>query len=265
MARGIVGEDCVAQKVVLLTGSGSGIGKATAQRLSDKGLRVIGVDLQGADINADLGTAEGRAHMIEEASKMAPDGLDGVLAGAGISAFDRPRQTIAINYFGAIATLEGLRPQLAKRPHSRAVAVCSTSVMLPTDDGVIAECLASREEQACAMIEERPQTAYMTSKRALGLWLRRAAVSTEWGGSGILLNAIAPGVVKTAMTAPLFDMPEMQEALRQSNPMAVAAYAEPEEMAEMVDFLLSFEGHYLLGQIIFNDGGTDAILRPELV
>lgn len=260
-----MGDQSLAQRVVLLTGSGSGIGKATAQRLRDKGLRVIGVDLRDADIIADLGTADGRAHMIEEATKMAPDGLDGVLAGAGISVFDRPRETIAINYFGALATLEGLRPLLAKRPKPRAVAVCSTSVLLPTEDGVIAECLAAREEQACAKMEERPQTAYMTSKRALGLWLRRAAVSKEWGGAGILLNAIAPGVVKTPMTAPLFDMPEMQEALKQSNPMAVEDYAEPEEMAEMVDFLLNFEGHYLVGQVIYNDGGTDAIMRPDLI
>jgi NAD(P)-dependent dehydrogenase (short-subunit alcohol dehydrogenase family) len=253
------------EKVMLLTGAASGIGQATAQRLSAKGIRVIGVDLRDAEITVDLGTADGRARMIEEAQRLAPEGLDGVLAGAGISAFDRPRETIAINYFGAVGTLEGLRPLLAMRPRARAVAVCSTSALLPTHEATIVECLAGREEQACAAIEASPQGAYMTSKRALGLWLRRAAVSEEWGGSSILLNAIAPGVVTTPMTAPLFNMPEMIEVLRQSNPMAVQDYAQPEEMAEMIDYLLNFEGHYMLGQIIYNDGGTDAIMRPDLI
>lgn len=252
-------------RVMLLTGSASGIGKATAERLRAKGVHVIGVDVRDAEIVADLGSAEGRARMIQEAERLAPDGLDGVLAGAGISGQDRPRDTLAINYFGAVATLEGLRPLLAKRPKARAVAICSTSVLLPTDDAIVAECLAGREEQAFEMAEERPQAMYMNAKRALGLWLRRAAVSQEWGGSGILLNAIAPGVIRTPMTEPLFAMPEMKEVLRQANPMAVPDYAEPEEMAEMIDFLLNFEGHYLLGQVIYNDGGTDAIMRPDLI
>jgi hypothetical protein len=45
--------------------------------------------------------------------------------------------------------------------------------------------------------------------------------------------------------------------------MAVHGFAKADEMAELIAFLLGFEGHYLLGQIIFNDGGTDAIMRPE--
>jgi enoyl-[acyl-carrier-protein] reductase (NADH) len=67
------------------------------------------------------------------------------------------------------------------------------------------------------------------------------------------------------MTNPLFDQPEMVEATRKSNPMAVKEFAVADEVPELLTFLLGFENHYLTGQIIFIDGGTDIILRPELV
>jgi NAD(P)-dependent dehydrogenase (short-subunit alcohol dehydrogenase family) len=252
-------------RTILITGAASGIGKATAERCLAAGDRVIGVDLRDADIEADLGSAEGRKHMISEAERLAPDGIDGVLAGAGISSGDKPRETIAINYFGAVATLEGLRPLLAKSKRPRAVAICSTAVMLPTEPGVIASCLAGDEKEALEAIAAAPAASYSTSKRALSLWLRKAAAKAEWGGAGILLNAIGPGVIETPMTAPLWDRPDMVELIKQSNPIAVDGYAKPEEVAELIDFLLGFESHYLIGQIIFIDGGTDIMLRPELV
>lgn len=251
------------QRTFLLTGSASGIGLATAERLRADGERVIGVDLRDADITIDLGSADGRARMVEEAERLAPDGLDGVLAGAGISTMDKPRETVAINYFGAVATLAGLHPLLAKKPRARAVAICSTAALLPHDEPVIQSCLAGDEAAALAGITERPQTAYMTSKRALSLWVRRTAVSKDWGGRNILLNGIAPGVIETPMTQPLFKDPEMVRLMALSNPMAVEGYAKADEMAELIAFLLRFEGHYLVGQVIFNDGGTDAIMRPD--
>jgi NAD(P)-dependent dehydrogenase (short-subunit alcohol dehydrogenase family) len=103
----------------------------------------------------------------------------------------------------------------------------------------------------------------MSSKRALSLWLRRAAVAKHWAGAGILLNGVAPGVVETSMTAGLLSDPEMLKLIAQSNPIAVQRFAKPDEIAELICYLLTFEGQYLLGQIIFNDGGTDALMRPE--
>jgi len=250
---------------ILVTGSASGIGQATAARLRAAGDQVIGVDLRDAEIEADLGTAAGRAHMVAEAERLADGRLDGVLAGAGIANWDRPREIIAINYFGAVATLEGLRPLLARSDRPRAVAICSTALMLPSDEAVIASCLAGNEAQAQTQILENPNTAYASSKRALALWVRRTAARPEWGGEGLLLNGIGPGVIATPMTNPLFDKPDMIEALSKSNPMAVKEYAVADEVAELLSFLLGFENHYLTGQIIFIDGGTDIILRPELV
>jgi NAD(P)-dependent dehydrogenase (short-subunit alcohol dehydrogenase family) len=250
-------------KTIALTGAASGIGRATATRLTGAGARVIGIDLAGVEVAADLGTPEGREAMLNAVARLAPDGLDGVVAAAGISAPGRARETIAVNYFGALATLEGLRPLLARRPGARAVAIGSTSVLLPVDDATVAACLAGDEAEAQAQIAARPDTAYMTSKFALTRWMRRAAASPEWAGASILLNGVAPGVVKTAMTAPLLQDEAMLALIAQSNPMAVAGFAEPDEIAELIAYLLSFTGHYLLGQMIFIDGGTDALMRPD--
>ena len=252
-------------RTIVVTGAASGIGAATRARLEQAGNRVIGVDLRNSDVEADLGSAEGRAHMVAEVTRLAPDGIDGVLAGAGISAQDREAQTIAINYFGAVATLEGLRPLLAKSSRPRAVAICSTAAILPNNAKVVELCLAGDEAGALAAINAEPGTAYMTSKNALARWVRHAAVSPEWGGAGILLNGIGPGVVRTPMALPLFDQPDMVKLIAQSNPIAVKDYAKPEEIAELIGFLLGMENQYLLGQIIFIDGGSEAILRPQQV
>lgn len=250
-------------RTILVTGSASGIGLATRQRLERMGDRVIGVDLRDAEIEADLCTTAGRAEMVATAEGLAPAGLDGVVAGAGISRPDRPADTLALNYFGAVATLEGLRPLLTRTARPRAVAICSTAALLPFDTATVDACLAHEEGLALAEISARPELAYPTSKRALSLWLRRAAVRPEWAGAGILLNGVAPGVVETPMTAPLLADPEMVKLIAMSNPMAVSGYARPEEIAELITFLLGLEGHYLLGQVIFNDGGTDALMRAD--
>ena len=97
-------------RTVVITGSASGIGLATAEILRDRGDRVIGVDLHDAEVTADLTTLQGRAAMVEEVSALSGGAVDAVIANAGL-ALPIPA-TVAVNYFGALATLEGLRPLL---------------------------------------------------------------------------------------------------------------------------------------------------------
>ena len=250
-------------RTVVITGAASGIGRATAERCRRAGDTVIGVDLRDADIEADLSSESGRTRMVEHVKRHAPGGVDAVLAGAGISHAEKPRETLAINYFGAVATLEGLRPLLALSARPRAVAICSTAGFLPGNADVVRACLGQGEPTALTAIAAAPMTAYPDSKRALALWLRRTAIRPDWAGAGILLNGVGPGVVKTPMVKPLLDQPDMVALIKQTNPIAVENYAAPEEIAELICFLLGFENHYLLGQVIFIDGGTDAIMRTE--
>lgn len=250
-------------RTVVITGSASGIGQATAARCAAAGDRVIGVDLRDADIEVDLGAAAGRARLVEEVSRLAPEGIDAVLAGAGLGRPDMPREVVAINYFGTVATLEGLRPLLARSSRPRAVAISSTAGFMPGNQAVVDACLAGDEAAALAAITAAPATAYPDSKRALSLWLRRAAIRPEWAGAGILLNAVGPGVTKTSMTAPLLQEPRWAEVVKQTNPIAVQDYAEAGEIAELLQYLLGFENHYTVGQIIYIDGGSDPILRPQ--
>lgn len=252
-------------RTILVTGSASGIGKAIAARLADAGDRVIGVDLKDADIAADLATAEGRAALAQRAAALAPEGLDGVVAAAGVSNFANPALTVSVNYFGVVATLEGLLPLLAKRPAPNAIAICSTAAFLPTNADVVAACLEGDEPRARELTAANVASCYSDSKLALSRWVRRTAVSADWAGANVMLNGVAPGVIKTPMSMPLFSDPEMVKRIQMSNPIAVPDYAEPEAIAETVSALFDLKSRYLLGQILFVDGGSDAILRPDHV
>ncbi|MFP5313548.1 MAG: short-chain dehydrogenase, partial [Actinomycetes bacterium] len=102
----------------VITGAASGIGKATKELLEQRGERVIGVDIHGADVVADLATADGRAAMVDAVREASGGRIDAIYAVAGL-AVPVPA-TVAANFFGTVATLEGLRPLLAESEAPRA-------------------------------------------------------------------------------------------------------------------------------------------------
>jgi len=248
------------QRVALVTGAASGIGRATVALLGQTGFRTIGVDRQAADIVTDLSTEDGCAQMLRRAGELAPDGLDLVVAAAGVSGAP-PADTVAINYFGAVATLDGLRPLLAMRDGARAIGICSSALIMPPEEPLLAACLAGERARALELAGTATNHVYATSKRALAQWIRRAAIRPEWGGAGIALNGIAPGTIATPMTADLLSTPEKRAYLNQRNPCPIDYVAGPDEVAELILALGTLRSRYLLGQIIFFDGGTDALLR----
>ena len=107
---------------IAVTGAAGGIGSALRQRLEADGHAVIGVDVGDAEVLADLATDDGRAAMVAAVTEQSGGALDGVVAAAGVTHDDGALVT-SINYFGAVATLAGLRPLLAGRPGTSAVAV----------------------------------------------------------------------------------------------------------------------------------------------
>jgi NAD(P)-dependent dehydrogenase (short-subunit alcohol dehydrogenase family) len=248
-------------RTYVVTGSASGIGAATVDRLRSAGHEVIGVDIAGAEVEADLSTADGRAAMAAAVGARCGGSLDAVVACAGI-AIDSPR-TIAVNYFGAVATLDLLRPLLAVGDQPRAVAVSSVASILGADDRVVEACLAGDEPEACRLTEAAPSMAYLTSKTALSRWIRRQAITAEWAGAGIPLNAVAPGTVITPMTAELLASDAGLELVDSAVPMPLRGHATPDSVAAVLEFLTHPANTHVTGQVLFVDGGADAVLRGD--
>jgi len=255
-------------RTYVITGAASGIGKATSELLTERGNTVIGVDLRGTDVNVDLTTAEGRTALVDEVTRLSGGTVDAVLAVAGLAS--PTVATAAVNYFGAVATLEGLRPLLATSDSPRAVAVSSMASLMPHDDDLLTAFLDGDEDAALARAAvlaggtpEEGNLIYGSSKQALARWVRRQAPSPEWAGANIALNAIAPGVVLTPMTAALTDTDEARTQLSGQVPMPLNGFFGPESVAQLLAWLSSEENGHLCGQVIFIDGGSDAVIRGD--
>ena len=252
-------------RTVVVTGSASGIGRATADRFRAAGDVVVGVDLRGAEIEADLGTPEGREGAVSAIETRGP--VDAVVCCAGVEA--KGDVTVRVNYFGVVDLLEGLQPLLAASNAPRAVVVASFAAVHPAFDAEIVDaCLAGDETGAvaacaAALDAEPPRSVYASSKRALVRWVRRTAPADRWAGAGIPLNAVAPGVVATPMTQYRLDDPRRREALLGVVPMPLHGPGEPEHVAALLAWLAGPENVLVTGQVVFADGGADAVLRGE--
>jgi NAD(P)-dependent dehydrogenase (short-subunit alcohol dehydrogenase family) len=245
-------------RIYVLSGSASGIGRPTKELLVSQGHHVIGVDLREADVIADLGTPAGRDLMIEQVTKKSRGKVDALLAVAGVDIAGPP--TIAINYYGELATLEGLRPLRLKSSGPRAVAVSSITSVHPFDQQQLDSMLDGTEEEALHRVASY---SYATSKRALSRWIRRVAVNAEWAGSGIPLNAVAPGLVKTELLSRLFADPNKKRAIEAGSPKPLGGPFEPLAAAQLLAWLASEENGHMTGQTIFIDGGADVVLRGD--
>jgi len=253
-------------RTIVVTGAASGIGRATKDLLESRGDRVIGVDLHEADVAVDLSTPEGRTALVEGVGDLTGGRIDAIVANAGLS-HEIPL-TMAVNYFGAVATLEGLRPFLAGSAAPRAVTTSSMASLRQPDDVLVEAALAGDEAKALAraaeLVESGPQgCVYPSSKGALSRWLRRNAPTPAWAGAGIPLNAIAPGVVLTAMTAEMLGSEKGRDMVSAHVPMPLNGYMPPESAAALFAWLVSPENTHLCGQVIFIDGGTDVVMRGD--
>ena len=253
-------------RTVVVTGSASGMGAATAARLRADGQQVIGVELHDADVVADLSTAEGRAAAIDGVTARAGGAIDGLVTWAGVAGLSHlPGSLLAsVNYFGTIALLEGLRPLLAAGDRPAAVAISSNSTLvqpgIPMD--VVERCLAGDEPGARAAADEAGSLGtYPATKTALAWWARQQAPSDEWAGAGITLNVVAPGAVETPLLQATREDPTIGQFV-DAFPIPIGRKGTADELAGVVAFLLGPDARFFCGSVVVVDGGTDALLRP---
>jgi NAD(P)-dependent dehydrogenase (short-subunit alcohol dehydrogenase family) len=247
------------------------MGQAVVEKLRAAGHTVITVDLKQADVQADLSTPEGRRAATEGVLAAAGGRLDGAVLAAGLGptvAPDRSRLITQVNFFGVVELLQGWRAALAAAGNAKVVAFSSnsTTTVPAVPSRAIRALLAGHGAKAVRAVSLRgrqaPTFAYAASKIALSHWVRRTAVTKEWAGAGIRLNAIAPGAIRTPMLEGQLANPKEAKFV-EAFPVPIGGYGEPGHLADWVVFMLSESAHFLCGSVVFVDGGSDAYFRAD--
>ena len=256
---------------IAISGSASGMGRETAHRLRADGNTVIGVDVKDADIVADLSTPHGRRDAADGVLAACGGKLEGAVLAAGLGPSpgrDRPRQIAQVNYLGVVELLVAWRPALAAAERAKVVVISSNSTTtVPAVPGrTVRALLAHNADKAVRSVRPfgpaAPTMMYAASKNAVARWVRRHAVLPEWAGSGVRLNALAPGAIMTPMLEEQLSTPRQAKAVR-TFPVPVGGFGDVRHMADWMRFMLSDSADFLCGSIVFVDGGTDAYFRAD--
>ncbi len=259
--------------VYAITGASSGIGAKTKEILLERGHQVINIDLKDGDICVNLASPEGRQEAIDKLHEMHPEGLDGMICNAGVSgACGNLALIVSLNYFGTLSIARGVYDLLEKK-HGSCVVTASNTISLGAGRKDIADLLNNigDEKRVLNLVSEMDasnlsvgNSLYVSTKYALARWVRR--VSASWAANGVRINAVAPGNVQTAMTATMSTSAKMAlNALPIPTKYGQECLMAPEEIAEVIVFLASKEASGVNGNVMFVDGGTDALLNTEKV
>lgn len=253
-------------KVYAVSGSASGIGKAVAEALVRQGNQVIRIDLANADICADLSTADGRDQCARALLAAAPDGLDGLVPCAGVGGFmGLSDKVLEVNFAGSVDLLQAALPLLQAR-RGAVVVIGSNSMAMPGQDVKLIEFLLNDQlEAAKQWVAAEGIEPYPSAKTALCIWMREKAIA--WAAKGVRMNAIAPGITETNMTATQRNLsPELAEQLKAfADSAPIGHAAQPDAIADVILFLLSPQARNICGEVLYADGGHAALFRPRHV
>lgn len=243
-----------AGQVAIVTGAGTGIGRACAEALAAAGARVVLAGLPdsnpegaAAELVAQGFEAMGRACDVTDAAQLRQlvdatlqkwDGIDTVLANAG-AALDQPGSDDALERMDRMYAL-----------HVRAVsALAELTVPVIAGGGGGAFLVMS---SLSGLRGNRVLSGYGVTKAANAQLARNIAV--QWGARGVRANAISPGVIATEFAAPITADPDAAAARLAKTPLG--RFGRPEEVAGAVVWLASPAGAFVTGQNIVIDGGT---------
>jgi NAD(P)-dependent dehydrogenase (short-subunit alcohol dehydrogenase family) len=240
-------------KIALVTGGGSGIGRAAAVAFAREGARVVVADVDGASANAT-------------AALLPADSL-GVACDVSHSAEVESVVQRVVNQFGRLdcafnnAGIEGGPPGTRLHEYAedvwdrvldvdlKGVWLCmkyELAVMLAQGSGAIVN------TSSIAGLVGGGNTAYVASKHGVLGLTRRAAL--EYGRHGIRVNAVCPGSIRTPMLERLLQAVPEREA-RLTDEAALGRLGHPEEVAEAVVWLCSDSASFVTGHGLVIDGG----------
>ena len=246
-------------KRAIVTGAGSGIGRASAVAFAAEGAKVLVVDRDGAAaaetaerigaeafaLAADVGDEEQVCGMIAAAVERW-SGLDILYANAGVSGGMVPfleqsvalwQETLRVNLIGPFLAIKHAAPHMIAQGHGSIICTASVAGLRANAGG----------------------NPYSASKAGVISLVQTAANALH--GTGVRINAICPGLIETGMTRPMFEAARARGSegkIGQVNPMLRAG--APEEIAAMALFLASDEASYVTGQAIAVDGGLTSTL-----
>lgn len=245
-------------RVLFVTGGGSGIGAATARRFAAEGGRVAVVDLDreraekvaaeldaAVGISADVSSEESVVAALRQArQQLGP--VDCAFNAAGHAEFDliqdwtwdRWMKMFAVHAGGTFLVCKHVAPQMRERGGGSIVNVASVA----------------------AVVGQGGNAVYGAAKGAVLSFSKQLA--REFGPQ-IRVNTIAPGRTRSGMTEPIIlergggDVEQGKAAFGQAN--IQKRTADPEEIAAPVCFLLSADASFITGAVLFADGGETAI------
>lgn len=247
-------------KVAIITGSSSGIGKGIAHLFAKKGLKVV--------VNGRSG--EKTASVVEEIKSL---GGEAIGVPADLTDYHEAEKVINTTYdqFGTIdflvnnAGISKLRDAKAisvedwdkvVRTNLMAALYCSqlvTPIMEENNGGNIVNI-----SSVLGKVSKRKRSAYSASKAAIEGLTRNLAI--EWAEFNIRVNAVAPGLILTEPIKKMIDRGDFNQSKEDiAKTIPLGRIGSPEEIAELVYFLCSPASSYITGQTIYIDGGRSIV------
>ncbi len=248
------------EKVAIVTGAASGIGKSIAEIYGDEGAKVVVADIQEEPREGGKPTHE----------KINEDGGKAIFVKTDVSSEDDVDELVekTIEEFGKIDILvnnAGIFHQ--EKIHEsetenwknlidvnlNGTYLCTKKVIKHMlDNGIEGDIINISSIAGTVGYAEAP--AYCASKGAMTNLTRELAV--DYAGEGININTISPGVIKTEMTDDFLSDPDMKAFMEQNTPYK--RLGKPEDIAYAAVFLASEESNFINGEDILIDGGWTA-------